>query len=176
MKIKRHQYRKNRVIDKRFSVAHACDAMSGQRSSPHRRFWECGQLFLLIVLVGCGSGNGGSNSSNATLTVSPAAVAIPTNGNTTLQATFNGSCLACFIATWVVTENTSPNCLWSQNEPPTGPCLGGTINENPPSGNSGEAIYYAPSTPGTYHVTAEGLTSDIGGHAINGTSVVTVTP
>ena len=123
--------------------------------------------FLLPVLV--------------TVTVSPAAVTIPANGQVTLQATVKGLCSTCIsdINLWSIAENNGAICTWFDT-PPAGPCPAGTIQETAGSlSNSLTVTYYAPSTPGTFHVTAEwfdSLSFGSGTTTKNGTSVITVSP
>ncbi|MGA8492097.1 MAG: hypothetical protein WB711_16845 [Terriglobales bacterium] len=146
----------------------------------HSRRPLCSAMFaLLIITVACGGGPGvvlGSGNPDVTVTISPAAATIPEGGKVTLQATLKGLCSECisFITFWSVVENDNNVCLWGGvNMPPIGPCPGGTILLNPPAGNTLIVTYYAPSTPGTFHVTAEYSIVGVDSH---GTSVITVSP
>jgi hypothetical protein len=135
-------------------------------------------LVLLIAIVGCGFGGGGFNANNVTVTVSPATAAIPANGQVTLQATVHGLCSTCAssIQVWGVTEDPSAgaNCFYFQ-PPPLGPCPAGAIQETAGGlGSSLTVTYFAPSTPGTYHVTAEWFL--LTGPTKVGTSAITVGP
>jgi hypothetical protein len=130
-----------------------------------------GSLILMIVCVGCGSS--GYNPNNVTVTVSPASVTAPENGQETLQAEISGECSGCSpLLTWSVTENFGTFCNWIDT-PPAGPCPGGTLQVTEYVG-SPTATYFAPSTPGAYHVVADDLVS----LTLNkdGTSVITVGP
>ena len=130
-------------------------------------------VLLLIVTPGCGGG-GGFKANNVTVTVAPAAVMVPAGTQVTLQATVHGLCSTCnpSINDWSITENNGMNCSW-MNTPPTGPCLGGTIQET--GGNFLTVTYHAPSASGTFHVIAEWC--DCFANPIiskDGTSVITV--
>ena len=136
-------------------------------------------LVLLMVIAGCGTG-GGYNPNNVTVTVSPAAVTIPANGQVTLQATVNGLCSTCTssIQYWSIAEDpdNSVNCTWS-TMPPTGPCPGGTIQQIPGGLSSSLTVtYYAPSTPGTFQVSAAWCICFTPAIIKQGMSVITVSP
>ena len=145
----------------------------------HARNRALCRLFVLLIFIagcGCGGGGGGFNASNITVTVAPATAMVAENAQVTLQASVNDFCAGCipFIDLWSVAENNGTPCEWGGvNDPPAGPCPGGTILEDPPAGNTLKVTYYAPSTPGTFHVTAE---FDDLGVVRNGTSVITVSP
>jgi hypothetical protein len=155
---------------------------SVSRSEPMNsyRALYAASLVLLVVIVGCGSGE--FNPNNVTVTVSPAAISLPANGQALLQATASHGCDGCdgcepFIS-WDISENNGANCTRTDTLPAE-PCPGGTIQ-----GATGyDALlvtYFAPSTPGTFHVNADDLFfSNFFGPAtttIEGTSVVTVSP
>ena len=109
---------------------------------------------LLIVSAGCGTGNG-FNPNNVTVSVSPATATIPTNGQVPLQATVNGlsSGYISSISLWTVTENPSgADRATLVGIVPPGPCPA-TIQLT--GGGELTVTYFAPSTPGTYHVNAE---------------------
>ena len=135
---------------------------------------------LLIVFAACGSGP--YNFNQVSVSVSPAAVTIPVNGTVTLQATVSGLCSNCvgLIQYWTIAEdpNNGWSCFWFTT-PPAGPCPGGTIQPSNSQGvfDTHTVTYYAPSTPGTFHVSA--VWCDCAGSLTNaktGTSVVTVDP
>jgi hypothetical protein len=137
---------------------------------------------LLIVFAACGSGP--YNFNQVSVSVSPAAVTIPMNGKVTLQATVSGLCSNCVgsIQNWSIAEdpNNGVSCDWFTT-PPAGPCPGGTLQQNNSQGsfpsNTLTVTYYAPSTPGTLHVSAVWCNC-LGSLPISktGTSVVTVDP
>jgi hypothetical protein len=134
-----------------------------------------GSLVLLVLITGCGGGSG-FNPNNVTVNITPAAPTVAANGQATLQVMVNGMCQTCGPSAirWTVTENNSPtDCQWVDT-PPAGPCPAGTIQvtgANP--GTSLTATYFAPDTPGTYHVVAEAFIA-LGFPTKKGTSVVTV--
>ncbi len=116
-----------------------------------------GSLVLLMVITGCGTGNNSFDPNNVTVTVSPPAVTIPANGQVILQATVRGLCSACTvnIQLWSISENPSgADCATYVGITPPGPCPAGTIQI--PSGSALTVTYFAPSTPGTFHVNTEG--------------------
>jgi hypothetical protein len=135
---------------------------------------------LLIVSAGCGTGNG-FNPNNVTVSVSPATATIPTNGQVPLQATVQGlsSGYISSISLWTVTENPSgADCATDVGIVPPGPCPAGTIQIT--GGDELTVTYFAPSTPGTYHVSAEweDFVNFTGPPIATkaGTSVITVSP
>ena len=137
-------------------------------------------LGVLMAGAGCGSG-GGFNPNNVTVTVAPAIATTTTNGQVALQATVKGDISPGLVLTWSVAENTSAatSCFWDiGGSPPVGPCPGGTIQE--PASDIGDDLtvtYFAPSTAGTYHVTAEWCLCGFGTNVIKtGSSVITVGP
>jgi hypothetical protein len=149
------------------------------------RFLWIVSFALLIVIAGCGTG-AGYDANNVTVTVSPAAATVAADGQVTLQATVKGLCSGCgsMIQQWSIAEDPSDgvNCTFFE-APPIGPCPGGSIQETVGGLSSSlTVIYFAPSTPGTYHVTAEWSTAggiSIGGGSPvfkDGTSVITVSP
>jgi hypothetical protein len=149
------------------------------------RFRWAVTLVLLIVITGCGTG-GGYDANNVTVTVSPAAATVVADGQVTLQANVKGLCSTCasMIQQWSIAEDPSggANCTFYE-PPPLGPCPAGSIQETAGGLSSSlTVIYFAPSTPGTYHITAEwstfGVISVGGGSPVSkyGTSVITVSP
>jgi hypothetical protein len=131
-----------------------------------------GTLILLIATNGCG---GGSNPNNVTVSISPSATTVAANGQVTLQATVHGAANA-FINDRFITEDEASTaaCTWKDTPPPPGSCLGGTIQETTVGALT--VTYYAPDTPGTFHVTAQWFLSANPPVTKNGRSVVTVTP
>jgi hypothetical protein len=113
-------------------------------------------LVLLVVIAGCGGSSGSFNPNNVTVSISPATATIPTNGQVPLQATVQGlsSISISQISAWTVTENPiGANCATFVGIIPPGPCPAGTIQIL--TGGELTVTYFAPSTPGTYHVNAE---------------------
>ncbi len=85
-----------------------------------------------------------------------ATAATPMNGQVPLQATVQGLLSAYInaINTWTVTENpTGSDCATYVGIVPPGPCPAGSIQIT--DADDLTVTYFAPSTPGTYHVNAE---------------------
>jgi hypothetical protein len=134
-------------------------------------------VLALLAVLGANCGNGGYNSENVTVTVSPATATVPENGQQPLQATVNHFCSGCVPQIeWSVAENNGLGCTWADpNTPPLGPCPGGTIQGQGPQGILSEnVIYFAPSTAGTFHISASQLITFT--EVVGGTSVLTVSP
>ena len=149
----------------------------GWRSVMHsNRFLCAGSLILLIVVAGCGAG-GGYDAGNVTVTVSPASATVPVDGQANLQAAVHGFCSTCTPQiVWSIAENSPNNCTWvDMNTPPAGPCPAGTIQGQGAAGPLSETvIYFAPSTAGTFHVSAsEFVTLAL---TVQAESVITVSP
>ena len=137
-----------------------------------------GSLVLLIVIAGCGGGSS-FDPNNVTVTVSPAAVTIPASGQVTVQATVNGN-PAAPVLTWRIAElqtngSSGAQCNWQGTTPPAGPCPDGTIQQLTVL-NFQTVTYYAPSTPGTFHVIVEWSTAFSPIIIKDATSVITVGP
>ncbi len=137
-------------------------------------------FLLLIVSAGCGTGNK-LNPANVSVSVSPANATISTNGQVPLQATVQGlpSAYISMISFWTITENPSgADCATDVGITPPGPCPAGTIQLV--SADELTVTYFAPSTPGTYHINAEweDFVNFTGPPAATqtGTSVITVSP
>ena len=147
--------------------------------SSHPRYPAlCGLLVLLIFTAGCG---GGFKANNVAVAVSPVVVTIPEDGQGTLQATIRNYCSGCEpLYTWAISENDGTNCTWLTISP-VGPCPGGTIQETAVPYGYPTVTYFAPSTLGTFHVTAEwdwGANQYLRPPTVTkvGTAVVTVSP
>jgi hypothetical protein len=138
-----------------------------------------GSLVLLLFIAGCGGG-GGTLSSSVTVTVSPATVAIPTSDQVTLQATVKGTSNdANPSLNWSIDElktngASGAQCNWLDTTPPAGLCPDGTIQGADAS--SSTVTYHAPSSAGTFHITAETIVSLSPPVLKDGTSVITVGP
>ena len=140
-----------------------------------------GSLILLIGIAGCGGGGGSSFDPNSvTVTVSPVTVTLSTDGDVTLHAAVKGTPNDSTQAvTWSIDEQkvngaSGAQCFWLDT-PPAGPCPDGTIQQAA-SGNFLTVTYRAPSTSGTFHVTAEWSTAFNPVVIKDGTSVITVGP
>jgi hypothetical protein len=143
---------------------------------PHRALFVWSLALLIVIAGSCGTGNG-YNANNVTVTISPATATTAANGQVPLQAMVNNFCQTCTPEiVWSIAENSGTNCTWvDMNTPPIGPCPGGTIQGQGTQGpDSTTVIYFAPSTGGTFHVTASQLVTL--SENKSGTSVITVTP
>jgi hypothetical protein len=137
-------------------------------------------LIFLIVAAGCGGGGGGFNPNDVTVTVSPTSITIPASDQTTLQATVHGLCSSCASSVlWSIAEQqtngaSGAQCNWS-GAPNRLVCPDGTI-EGADASPALTVKYHAPSTSGTFHVTAEWSTLFNPVVVKDGTSVITVGP
>ena len=143
------------------------------------RTLSIGALISLIAIAACGGGANGSNPNNVTVAVSPMSVTIPASGEVTLQATIKGSpgapSATWFIAELAINGASGAQCNWSGSTQPAGPCPDGTI-EIADASSSLTVKYHAPSTAGTFHVTAEWSTLFNPVVVKDGTAVITVGP
>jgi hypothetical protein len=138
-----------------------------------------GALISLMLTASCGGGASGANPNNVTVAVSPMSVTIPVSGEVTLQATVKGSpgapSVVWFIAELAVNGASGAQCNWSGTTQPAGPCPDGTI-EDADASSSLTVKYHAPSSAGTFHVTAQWSTAFIPVVVKNGIGVITVGP
>ena len=143
------------------------------------RALHLGALMSLMLMAGCGGGNNGSSPNNVTVAVSPMSVTIPANGEVTLQASIKGSpgtpSATWFIAELAINGASGAQCNWSGTTQPAGPCPDGTI-EGADASSSLTVKYHAPSTAGTFHVTAQWSTAFNPVVVKDGTAVITVGP
>jgi len=135
-----------------------------------------GALVLLIAGTDCGSSEFKPN--NVAVTVSPMSVTIPSSSQVTLQATVTGAPAP--FANWTIAElaingASGAQCNWSGTTQPVGPCPDGTI-EGADASPALTVKYHAPSTAGTFHVTAEWSTAFTPVVVKDATSVITVGP
>jgi hypothetical protein len=137
----------------------------------------CSLLVLLIVAAGCGSGSG-FNPNDVTVSVAPATATVSVNGQVPLQATVSGVCSGCqSVSLWTVTENPPGAICATYVGIQTDSCPAGTIQID---GSQLTVTYFAPTTPGTYHVNGEWEDFvNFSGPPVaikTGTSVITVSP
>jgi hypothetical protein len=118
--------------------------------------------FLAVVfaalLVGCG-GSGLPHSGQVSVSVSPAQAAIAANGSVGLTGTAAGF-TDTLLGRWWIQESynidRNNDCgLLSTQAPPQSGCPYGYVMYDPNMAVPSTATYYAPATPGTYHVTFE---------------------
>lgn len=113
---------------------------------------------LAAMLLTCG-GNGLPHSSQVTVTVTPPSATIAAGGSVALTGGATGF-TAAPIVDWYIQESKDINflddcgLLTSQSPPQTG-CPYGYVMFDDVTQFPSTATYYAPSTPGTYHVTFE---------------------
>lgn len=142
-------------------------------------------LFTLLLVIcaamlagSCGSGLPHTNQVVATVT--PAQATVPVSGAVQLVGSAMGfSNVNAVVVDWWVQEAKDAggdSCGYLQ-PPPTSPCefgyvIFGTVSKFPSS-----ATYYAPQTPGTYHVTFEATQFEEFDHLTKtAEATITVTP
>lgn len=113
---------------------------------------------VVAMLLNCG-GNGLPHSNQVTVTVTPASATIAPGGSVALTGSATGF-TAAPILDWYIQESKDldflDDCglLTSQNPPQTG-CPYGYVMFDDVTQFPSTSTYYAPTTPGTYHVTFE---------------------
>lgn len=121
------------------------------------RFLRIAALAFLFLLCGCGANNLPPVSS-LHVTVTAAQSSISINQTTLLTATFSGTSDT-NVGGWYVTETynaTQHTCAFGvghQYDAAPGECPAGVITFDKNDYSPLKAMYYPPSTPGTYHVT-----------------------
>lgn len=112
----------------------------------------------VATLLSCG-GNGLPHTNQVTATVTPSSATVATGGSVTFTGNATGF-TASPIVDWYIQESKDidfiNDCglLTSQNPPQSG-CPYGYVMFEDVTQFPSAATYYAPSTPGTYHVTFE---------------------
>jgi hypothetical protein len=111
-----------------------------------------------LLFAGCG-GNGLPHSNQVSVTVSPAQATITANGSVVLTGTAAGFTDS-LLGRWWIQESynldRNNDCgFLSTDAPPQSGCLYGYVMYDPTMAVPSTATYYAPSAPGTYHVTFE---------------------
>jgi hypothetical protein len=114
-------------------------------------------VVFLLLLAGCG--NGLPHSGQVSVTVSPAQATIPASGSVVLTGTAAGF-TDTLLGQWWIQESynldRNNNCgFLSTDPPPQSGCPYGYVMYDPNLAVPSTATYYAPSTPGTYHITFE---------------------
>jgi hypothetical protein len=155
-------------------IVHCCDGAQPRRA---------GIVTLLLVisaavLASCGSGLPHTNQVVATVT--PAQATVPVTGTVQLVGSAMGFTDGnAVVVDWWVQEakDTGDDPCGYLEPPPTSPCqfgyvIFGTVSKFPSS-----ATYYAPQTPGTYHVTFEATQFEEFDHLTKtAEATITVTP
>ena len=109
-------------------------------------------LIAVLLLASCG--NGLPNSSQVTVTVTPAQATIAVGGTVALDGDATGFTRSPIVVWWVQEAHNGggDDCGYLQ-PPPVSPCQYGYVIFNSVTQFPSSATYYAPLTPGTYHVT-----------------------
>ena len=122
----------------------------------------CRRLFLASLIVGvlssCGTG-GLPHTNQVAATVTPSTATVVPGGSITLTGSATGF-TASPITDWYIQESKDidfiNDCgLLTSQSPPTSGCPYGYVMFADVTTSRCTATYYAPSTPGTYHVTFE---------------------
>jgi hypothetical protein len=137
-------------------------------------------MLLLLGLTACG-GNGLPPSSSVTVTVTPSQATVPVGGTVTLTGSENGFTAGPVVSWWIQeSKNIDPynDCgkLDTQAKDFTG-CPYGFVMFHDVTTVPSIATYYAPQTPGTYHVTLSMIQAvEFDGLEKTATATITVTP
>jgi hypothetical protein len=133
-----------------------------------------------ILLGSCGSGLPHSNE--VIVTITPAQATVPVGQTIGLVGSATGfSDTRGVVARWWVQEakDTGANDCGYLEPPPTSHCQYGYVTYGPIPTFPSSASYYAPQTPGTYHVTFEATQFSYGAFdhlTKTATATITVTP
>ena len=133
-------------------------------------------LLTAVLLAACGSRL--PHSGDVTVTVAPATATVAAGGNVVLEGNATGFTRSPIVV-WRVQEAqaTGGDDCGYLNPPPASPCqfgyvIFGSVTQFPSS-----ATYYAPSTPGTYHVIFEATQNTTFDYLTKtATAAITVTP
>lgn len=135
--------------------------------------------FLVVSLVfSLGCGNNLPHSSQISVSVSPSQATIPPNGSVTLNGTVSGF-TAAPMAQWWIQESYNLDRInnrgfFTTEAPPQSGCPNGYVMYDEKMAVPSTATYYAPSAPGTYHVTFEATQFDTFDH-LSKTAQATIT-
>jgi hypothetical protein len=109
-----------------------------------------------VLLIGCG-GSGLPHSNQVTVSVTPAQTTIAAGASVSLTGQGTGFTADPVIQWWIKESrdlDVSNDCgLLSSQAPPQSGCPYGYVMYDPVEKIPSSATYYAPTTPGTYHVT-----------------------
>lgn len=107
-----------------------------------------------LLLVNCGSGLPHTNQVTATIT--PASASVAASGTVALKGDAVGFTKSPIVSWYIQEAKTSggDDCGYLAL-PPTSPCNSGYVVFGSVTQFPSQATYYAPSTPGTYHVVFE---------------------
>ncbi len=135
---------------------------------------------MLAVFAACGNG---PSSKDVTVAVNPPTATIPVHGSVSLQGTATGFTAGPTISWWMkeskdINFNADCGYFTSEQPPSEAACPYGYVAFDSVSGVPNSAVYHAPGTPGTYHVTMDA--SQIRGYgdilSVDATATITVTP
>jgi hypothetical protein len=109
-------------------------------------------LIAALLLASCG--NGLPNSNQVIVTVTPAQATIAVGESVALDGNATGFTRSPIVVWWVqeARDSGGDDCGYLQ-PPPVSPCQYGYVIFNSVAQFPSSATYYAPLTPGTYHVT-----------------------
>lgn len=129
-----------------------------------------------VLFLGCG--NNLPHSSQVSVSVSPSQATIASNASVTLNGTASGF-TASLMGRWWIQESYDVdhinNCGFLTTEaPPQSGCPNGYVMYDEKMAVPSTATYYAPSAPGTYHVTFEATQFDTFDH-LSKTAQATIT-
>jgi len=133
-------------------------------------------MMVVILFSGCGSGLPHSNQ--VTVMVTPAQATVVVGGTVSLKGDATGFTRSPIVQWWVQEAHDAggDDCGYLQ-PPPTSPCQYGYVIFGSVSQFPSAAIYYAPPTPGTYHVTFQATQNTAFDYLSKTTaSTITVTP
>jgi hypothetical protein len=136
-----------------------------------------GVMLLLLGLAACG-GNGLPHSSSVTVLVTPSQATVPVGGNVSLTGTESGFTAPPVVQWWIQESKNidfNNDCGKLDTEPKdfTGCPYGFVMFPNVTTVPS-TATYYAPQTPGTYHVTVS-MTQVVEFDSLQKTATATIT-
>ncbi len=134
-------------------------------------------MVYLLALAGCG-GNGLPPSSSVTVTVTPSQANVKVGGTVTLTCNANGFTAGPVVLWWIQESkdlNFNNDCgkLDTQAKDFTG-CPYGFVMFHDVNTVPSTATYYAPQTPGTYHVTVS-MTQPVEFDSLTKTATATIT-
>lgn len=115
---------------------------------------------LLFFLTSCGTG-GLPHTNQVTASVAPVQAAVPAGGSVTLTGSAKGFTASPIVSWWIQESRDIDrynDCgLLSSQAPPQSGCPYGYVMFADVTTFPSSATYYAPSTPGTYHVTFQAM-------------------
>ena len=140
-------------------------------------------LFLvlsgIILLAACGGGVGLPHSNQVTAQITPAQTSVKVGQTTSLQGSATGFTQAPIVQWWIQeakNSGDSDDCGYL-TLPPMSVCQFGYVVFGSVTQFPSPATYYAPLTPGTYHVTFEASQFEAFDHVSKtATATMTVTP